>query len=92
MEFVLSSLLIDNGGIPTFASNFPRRGYKGSLMDGGTRNLAFVSGPLIPRKIRGTVSNELMHCSDWFPTLLHLAEVSTEGMELYGVDQWRTIR
>ncbi len=92
MRFVLLPLPTDNGGMHTFASNFPRRGYKATLFDGGTRNLAFVSGPLIPTKIRGTVSNELMHCSDWFPTLLHLAGGSTEGMELYGVDQWRTIR
>ena len=84
--------MIDNGGEDPHSSNFPRRGFKRSLFDGGIRNLAFFSGPLLPRRQRGAVSNELFHCTDWFPTLVHIAGGSTDGMGLYGMNQWKTVR
>merc|ERR1711881_208678 len=65
----------DNGGDPWFgANNWPLRGDKGTLWDGGIRMVGFVLGAGIEGGNR--ISNELMHISDWFPTLLHVAGVT----------------
>ncbi len=86
------TLTPDNGGKDPFATNFPKRGHKWSLLEGGVNNLCLVSGPLLPNKQRGKICNELMHCTDWYPTLIDVAGGSTAGMKLYGVNQWKTIR
>ncbi len=88
----MTLIILDNGGMDPGASNFPKRGYKWSLHEGGIKNLAFVSGPVLPRKQSGRVSRELIHCTDWFPTLVHVAGGFTHGMGLYGRNQWQTIR
>lgn len=79
----------DNGGqIMGGGNNWPLRGWKTSLWEGGVRTVGFVNSKLIkkPRIHRG-----LMHVSDWFPTLAHLAEASVEGLALDGVNQWKSI-
>jgi arylsulfatase A-like enzyme len=45
------------------ARNFPYRGHKGLIWEGGTRVPGFISGgsPLLPDAARGTVSHKLMH-------------------------------
>ena len=53
--------------------------------------VGFVSGPLVKNR-QGEVSYDLMHVSDWFPTLLSAAGGSSEGLHLDGHDQWDTIR
>ena len=87
-----STLLIfssDNGGQPMGGgNNWPLRGWKGSLWEGGVKAVGFVNSPLIqnPR-----IHFDLVHVSDWFPTLAHLAAVSVEGLPLDGVNQWKSI-
>lgn len=84
----------DNGGnIRRGASNAPLRGEKGCLYEGGVRAVGFVHGKPLGEKRVGSVSRELMHVTDWFPTLVNLAGGSLNGTKpLDGFDQWNTIR
>ena len=64
----------DNGAQDSsFQSNHPLRGWKQYLWEGGVRTAAFVYSPnkeIMPN--RGTVSNSLIHVSDWFDTMISI--------------------
>ncbi|XP_022109249.1 arylsulfatase B-like [Acanthaster planci] len=84
----------DNGGRPRAGGiNWPLRGEKSSLWEGGVRGVAFVAGPILPKSVRGTVNRELYHVSDWFPTLVRGLAGSrmTYVMPLDGVNVWRSL-
>ena len=51
-------------------TNYPLRGGKHTFWEGGVRVEAFVSGPLIPVGLRGSVWTGLAHSSDWYKTLV----------------------
>ena len=84
----------DNGGaISHGASNFPLRGTKGTLFEGGTRATTFIHGPEIMR-IKNIVSNNLVHITDWMPTILSLAGYQgdpSRELGLDGIDQWEAL-
>ncbi|KAI6208665.1 Sul-3 [Aphelenchoides besseyi] len=79
----------DNGGDTTFgASNFPYRGEKNTLFEGGTKTVTFFHF----KKEFSTFRNytDLFHVVDWHPTLLGVAGGSAL---LYGdgINQWPAI-
>ena len=63
-------LVSDNGGPLSHSNNFPLRGGKGSLWEGGVRVEAWVHSPLLPEERRGTVWPGLAHSSDWYVTIV----------------------
>lgn len=75
------------------ANNWPLQGGKDSYWEGGLRVPAFVVSPQLAIKITsGTECHELIHISDWCPTILNLAGVQGKGLTLDGFDQWPTLQ
>lgn len=76
------------GESPNWGSNFPLRGMKDTLFEGGIRSVAFVWSPLIVQASR--VSTDLMHVSDWLPTLFTAAggDIGALDPEMDGIDLW----
>ena len=58
------------------------------LFEGGIRVPTFIVSPHIQG---GTTNENLMHMSDWFPTLCNLAGIKS-GFDLDGYNVWETIR
>lgn len=80
--FVFSS---DNGGENGGASsNHPLRGSKGSMFEGGTRVVGFVSGDMVANK--GSTNDGMIHVADWLPTLVSIAG-GQPAPDVDGVDQ-----
>jgi arylsulfatase A-like enzyme len=89
----------DNGGMPEKTNlinggggagiNWPLRGGKGTLYEGGVKGIGFISGPVVPVSIRNTTNHNLFHVTDWFPTLVGRTVIHDKGaLPLDGVDQW----
>ena len=69
--------------------NGPYRDGKGSLYEGGTREVSFANWP---GHIRPGTVNEMIHAVDMYPTLASLAGASTTKCQpLDGMDVWGTI-
>jgi len=82
----------DNGGCSnTMGSNYPLRGQKNTMFEGGVRVNAFVHSPLLG-DAQGTELDCMMHNVDWLPTILR-GIVNWEGDlgPLDGVNHWDDI-
>ena len=72
--------------------NYPFKGGKDNLWEGGVRGVGFVYSSLITNKPR--VSYDLIDVTDWLPTFYHLAggDVQTLiGNNIDGMNVWDTI-
>lgn len=82
----------DNGGVSgsgngaAVSSNYPLRGSKFTLWEGGIRLMSCISGPGVPA---GKTWDGLMHVSDWLPTVLEaIGSEQPTLLEYDGVSQW----
>ena len=77
--------LSDNGGQVNWVeeevqgNNWPLRGMKRSLFEGGVRVPAFVGGGALPYPARGRVLDGYVHLADWFATLRDLSGSAEEA-------------
>nr|CAD7437688.1 unnamed protein product [Timema bartmani] len=89
-------VFMSDNGAPTFGvhsnrgSNWPLRGMKESPWEGGVRGVAAVWSPLLAKTQR--VSNQMMHMSDWLPTLYSAAGLDTSRLgQIDGIDMWKSL-
>lgn len=55
---------VDHSDSEWIARNYPFRGHKGLIWDGGTRVAGFISSPLLPASVRGTEwHGQYFHCA-----------------------------
>ena len=90
----------DNGG-PAFsdqhaASNYPLRGGKYQLWEGGIRGNAFVTGGILPSTMRGKNLSAPVHVCDWYSTFCYLAGVDPSDdapgiPSIDSINQWRVL-
>eukprot|EP00051_Salpingoeca_urceolata_P009789 m.118963 g.118963 ORF g.118963 m.118963 type:complete len:539 (-) comp16448_c0_seq3:185-1801(-) len=82
-------------GCATGSQNYPLRGGKGSYFQGGVRGTGFVYGPkFLDPQLAGKETYELMHVTDWLPTLVAAANGGKPlawDKPLDGVNQWPTL-
>ena len=78
-----------NGFNQNYASNWPLRGVKRTMWEGGVRGVGLIYSKLL--KSSGRVSMDLFHCTDWLPTFVSIAggEVETK---IDGYDIWNTLQ
>eukprot|EP00903_Cladosiphon_okamuranus_P014415 g13381.t1 len=86
----------DNGACPSDGgTNYPLRGGKQSVFEGGSKVPAFVwSKSHLPSEAWGTSYDKIMHSTDWVPTLASMAggKVGGSAGPLDGVDQWDSLK
>eukprot|EP00929_Paragymnodinium_shiwhaense_P113678 TRINITY_DN81982_c0_g1_i1.p1 TRINITY_DN81982_c0_g1~~TRINITY_DN81982_c0_g1_i1.p1 ORF type:complete len:617 (-),score=56.81 TRINITY_DN81982_c0_g1_i1:356-2116(-) len=91
----------DNGGMTQFtdawpasaSSNWPLRGSKSTLFEGGIRSVSWLFGGALPASVQGTRNHDLLHAVDILPTLAGLAGVASSELPhtLSGTDAWGSI-
>eukprot|EP00050_Salpingoeca_kvevrii_P022789 m.132160 g.132160 ORF g.132160 m.132160 type:complete len:571 (-) comp9828_c0_seq1:170-1882(-) len=81
-----------HGNFPGWiARNAPYRGWKGLIWEGGTRVAGFIHSPgLLPAAAQNRDLHDVIHVTDWLPTLLHAAGISPnpETQPFDGIDFW----
>ncbi|XP_070551873.1 arylsulfatase B-like [Ptychodera flava] len=90
-EDTLLIFMSDNGGSANFdsyGSNWPLRGSKQTLWEGGTRVVTLVHGKMLEKT--GYENDQLIHIVDWYPTLVNLVGGETDP-DMDGLDVWNTI-
>ncbi|XP_018562425.1 arylsulfatase B-like [Anoplophora glabripennis] len=85
----------DNGAqsvglFQNYGSSWPFRGLKFTLFEGGVRGSAVLYSPLLEK--RGYINKQLIHVSDWLPTLYHAAGGDVRDLgNIDGINQWDVI-
>ncbi|XP_025083095.1 LOW QUALITY PROTEIN: arylsulfatase B-like [Pomacea canaliculata] len=80
----------DNGGWTQFyGNNFPLRGGKVTVWEGGTRAAAFLHGWGLQKT--GSRYNGMMHAVDWFPTIITAAGGEVKDKDIDGMSMWEAI-
>ncbi|CAG9792195.1 unnamed protein product [Diatraea saccharalis] len=85
----------DNGGAAAgfnsnAASNFPLRGVKNTLWEGGVRGVSALFSPRLVSNSR--VATQQLHISDWLPTLYGAAGGDVSILSnIDGFNQWETL-
>ena len=76
------------GGGPNGAVNWPLRGGKHNVYEGGVRGRAFLwaGASTVLHRPNGTASAALLHLVDWFPTFLELAGLSAAALSKVPLD------
>ena len=89
LENTLFIFMSDNGASPpNSGSNWPLRGGKHTLYEGGTRVPAFISGlGLKPR-----TESRMFHITDWYPTILGAVDPLEHDENLDGINQWKALQ
>ncbi|CAG2171308.1 unnamed protein product [Oppiella nova] len=96
LENSIIIFITDNGGDPVHlfgngGLNWPLRGSKVHLFEGGVRVPAFIWSPLLNKS--GYVSDAMIHVTDLLPTVLDA--INSTGIHdeanIYGVSQWSTL-
>ncbi|XP_046380029.1 arylsulfatase B-like isoform X2 [Haliotis rufescens] len=89
-ENTLILFTTDNGGhMKMFGSNWPLRGGKYTIWEGGTRGTSFMYGAGL-QKTRTTYDG-MIHAVDWKPTLVSAAG-GTPATTIDGISHWDSIR
>jgi len=69
----------DNGGEIQMeccaGNNYPLRGGKGSVFEGGIRAAAFITGGYLPDNRIGKIETGMMHIADWYTTFCEMIGV-----------------
>ena len=75
----------------TYGSNWPLRGAKWTLWEGGIKANGLIWSPLLNQS--AYTYNGLMHVTDWLPTLFSAAggDPRTLPQSLYGIDLWHDL-
>ncbi|XP_067658829.1 arylsulfatase B-like [Haliotis asinina] len=89
-ENTLILFTTDNGGpLDVYANNWPLRGGKRTIWEGGTRGTSFMYGAGLKR-IKTTYDG-MIHAVDWKPTLVSAAGGTAETT-IDGMSHWDSIR
>ncbi|XP_025084343.1 LOW QUALITY PROTEIN: arylsulfatase B-like [Pomacea canaliculata] len=85
--FVLTA---DNGGGYSMeGNNYPLRGGKFTVWEGGTRAVALIKGPGL--KVTGAEYDGLIHAVDWMPTIVAAAGGEIKDGDIDGMNIWDAI-
>ncbi|XP_047988988.1 arylsulfatase J-like isoform X4 [Leguminivora glycinivorella] len=85
----------DNGGPAAgfndnAASNYPLRGVKATLWEGGVRGAGLLWSPLLQARAR--VASQLVHIVDWLPSLISAAGGDASLLQnIDGLDLWNEL-
>lgn len=80
----------DNGGWIQFGgNNYPLRGGKFTIWEGGTRVVSFLHGAGL--KTKGTRFDGLIHAVDWMPTLIAAAGGNIDDPDIDGMNLWPSL-
>ena len=102
-EKTMMVVLSDNGGLVSDmggGSNYPLRGEKKYLYEGGVRVHGFIHSPMIRASMRGRTYPHMFHMVDWVPTILQgmLRRESSELESIFpqysgidGINHWHSL-